>query len=304
MGRILKKGDRGIATQFVTRNQAIRRLQVSLSDFRKICILKGIHPREPRKKKNLKRGVSKTYYHIKDIQYLFHEPILDRFKEYRVYLRRVKRAIGRKDYFTAHQLKLRKPTYKLNLVIKERYPTLQDALRDLDDALSTIALFSTMAQIAGVQGSVIHACSRLLTEFQLYVIQTKSLRKVFLSIKGIYFQCSLMGEVVTWVAPHEFTTRRPPDVDFRLMLTFVEFYINLIGFVNFHLYLKLNLTYPPKIPGRFSAPPHLHIHKAHSYQFKHERYDTLDQLSSLNHSIESAGRYSVPVVPNLGSRRQ
>ena len=289
MGRIFKKGDRGIATQYQTRNQAIRRLQVSLSDFRKICVLKGIHPREPQKKKHLKRGVNKTYYHIKDIQYLSHEPILDRFKEYRVYLRRVKKAIGRKDYHTAHQLKLRKPTYQLNQVIKERYPTLQDAVRDLDDALSTIALFSTMAQIAGVQGSIIQACSRLIAEFQLYAIQTKALRKVFLSIKGIYFQCSIMGEVVTWVAPHAFTTRRPADVDFRLMLTFVEFYINLIGFVNFHLYLKLNLTYPPQIPGRLAAPPHLHIHRAHSYQFKQERYGTLEMLSSLNHSIQTAG---------------
>ena len=292
MGRILKKGQRGVGTQYITRNQAIRKLQVSLSDFRKICILKGVYPREPKKKKHLKKGVNKTYYHLKDIQYISHEPILDRFKEYRGYLRRVKRAVGRKDYFTAHQLKLRKPTYKLDQVIKERYPTLQDAVRDLDDAMSTIALFGTMAQIAGVQGAVIHACSRLLTEFQLYVIQTKALRKVFLSIKGIYFQCDIMGEVVTWVAPHEFTTRRPPDVDFKLMLTFVEFYISLIGFVNFHLYLKLNLTYPPKIPGRLDAPPHLHIHRAHNYQFKSERYETLDLLTSLNHSIETAGKHS------------
>lgn len=291
MGRIVKKGDKGIATQYVTRNQAIRRLQVRLSDFRKICILKGIYPREPKKKKHLKKGVSKTYYHIKDVQYLSHEPIIDKFREFRVYLRRVRRAIGRKDYYTAHQLKLRKPTYKLDLVIRERYPTLQDALRDLDDALSTIALFSTMAQIAGVQSSVIHACTRLLAEFQLYVIQTQSLRKVFLSIKGIYFQCDVMGEPVTWISPHEFTTRRPADVDFKLMLTFVEFYINLIGFVNFHLFQKLNLTYPPKIPGRIEAPPHLHIHRAQNYQFESGRYETLDMLTSLNHSIETAGEY-------------
>lgn len=288
MGRIIRKGERGIATQYITRNRAIRRLQVTLSDFRKLCILKGVYPREPRKKKKL-RGRGKTYYHTKDIQYLSHESIIDKFREFRVYLRRVKRAMGREDYHTAHHLKLRKPTYRLEHLVRERYPSLPDALRDLDDALSTVALFATMAQIAQVSGAVIDACKRLLTEFQMYVIQTRSLRKVFLSIKGVYFQCCVEGELVTWVAPHEFTARRPASVDFRVMLTFVEFYINLIGFVNFHLYQKLNLTYPPKIPDRIAAPPHLHIHKAQNYQFLSDRYETLSRLSSLNHSIEAAG---------------
>ena len=39
----------------------------------------------------------------------------------------------------------------------------------------------------------------------------------------------------------------PSDVDFRVMLTFVEFYTTMIGFVNFKLYNMLNLHYPPKV---------------------------------------------------------
>jgi pescadillo protein len=39
----------------------------------------------------------------------------------------------------------------------------------------------------------------------------------------------------------------PSDVDFRVMLTFVEFYNTLIGFVNFKLYHTLGLCYPPKL---------------------------------------------------------
>ena len=39
----------------------------------------------------------------------------------------------------------------------------------------------------------------------------------------------------------------PSDVDFRVMLTFVEFYTTMAGFVNFKLYNALNLHYPPKV---------------------------------------------------------
>jgi hypothetical protein len=46
----------------------------------------------------------------------------------------------------------------------------------------------------------------------------------------------------------------PSDVDFRVMLTFVEFYNTLIGFVNFKLYHTLGLCYPPKV---YSRNPHI-----------------------------------------------
>lgn len=39
----------------------------------------------------------------------------------------------------------------------------------------------------------------------------------------------------------------PTDVDFRVMLTFVEFYASLMGFVNFKLFTGLNLKYPPQV---------------------------------------------------------
>lgn len=39
----------------------------------------------------------------------------------------------------------------------------------------------------------------------------------------------------------------PEDVDFRIMLTFIEFYTTMLGFVNYQLYHSMNLHYPPQV---------------------------------------------------------
>ena len=50
-----------------------------------------------------------------------------------------------------------------------------------------------------------------------------------------------------------FFLQPPTDVDFRVMLTFVEFYTTMIGFVNFKLYNMLNLHYPPKVSSSLTV---------------------------------------------------
>ncbi|GAA5930209.1 mRNA-binding ribosome synthesis protein NOP7 [Sporobolomyces koalae] len=244
-----KKGEAGASKNYITRNQAIKKLQCTLGDFRRLCILKGIYPREPRNRKKANKGSSApaSFYYSKDIQYLLHEPVLDKLREHKAFAKKLSKAVGRGEWALAKNLEESKPTYRLDHIIKERYPTFTDSLRDLDDALSLIVLFACLPASQTVPASVIANCSRLAAEWQLYVMRTKSLRKVFLSIKGIYFQAEVQGQTITWLVPYMFTQNIPSDLDYRIMLTFLELYQTLLGFVFYKLYTDNNLVYPPKL---------------------------------------------------------
>ncbi|OLN84316.1 Pescadillo-like protein [Colletotrichum chlorophyti] len=256
MGKIKKKGQAGAAKNYVTRNQAIRKLQISLPDFRKLCIWKGIYPREPRSKKKVSKSstASTTFYYAKDIQYLLHEPLLQKFRDQKALEKKISRALGRGDVGDAKRLEKNaarpeetgKPRYTLDHVIRERYPTFIDAVRDLDDCLSMLFLFANLPSSSSVPAKMIARCERLCLEFQHYLIVSQSVTKSFLSIKGIYYQANIQGEDVLWLVPYKFNQRIVGDVDFRIMGTFVEFYMTLLGFINFRLYTSLGLKYPPK----------------------------------------------------------
>lgn len=234
----------------MTRKRALKKLQLSLKAFRRLCILKGIYPREPRNRKRAQKGATgiKTMYAKKDIQFLLHEPIVWKLREYKIFSRKVGRAKAVKDFAAMKRYINNHPTIKLDHIVKERYPTFVDALRDLDDCLTLCFLFSTFPSMAHIPRQQFMLCKRLTMEFLHAVIESKALRKVFISIKGYYYQAEIQGETVTWIVPHQFSFQPQSrmEVDFKLMSTFVEFYIVMLGFVNFRLYHALNLQYPPQ----------------------------------------------------------
>ncbi|KAJ6015526.1 hypothetical protein N7540_010117 [Penicillium herquei] len=253
MGKIKKKGTSGQAKNYITRTQAVRKLQISLPDFRRLCIFKGIYPREPRNKKKASKTSTPntTFYYTKDISYLLHEPLLNKFRDQKALAKKIARSLGRGEVSDAARLeKTHAPKLTLDHVIKERYPTFIDALRDLDDALSLLFLFATLPSTTHVPHKTIAMCQRVCHEFQHYLITTNSLRKSFLSIKGIYYQATIQGQDIMWLVPYRFVQRVNGDVDYRIMATFVDFYTTLLGFVNFRLYSSIGFRYPPKFDTR------------------------------------------------------
>lgn len=119
-------------------------------------------------------------------------------------MRRLAKAKGRADYHVAERIIDNRPFYKLNNVVKERYPTLIDALRDLDDGLSMCCLYAKFSKHRNCPAALVNWSRRLTVEFMHYIIESRALRKVFVSIKGYYYQAEVMGQAITWVVPHDF----------------------------------------------------------------------------------------------------
>lgn len=57
---------------------------------------------------------------MKDILFLKHEPLLEKFREMRAYEKKVKKAVSKKNKDLAERLLTRKPSYTLDMLIRER----------------------------------------------------------------------------------------------------------------------------------------------------------------------------------------
>ena len=53
-----------------------------------------------------------------------------------------------------------------------------------------------------IPARVVATARRLALEFEAYVVRAHALRKVFVSVKGIYYQADIQGQAVTWLVPH------------------------------------------------------------------------------------------------------
>jgi len=54
-----------------------------------------------------------------------------------------------------------------------------------------------------------------------------------------------MNQKITYLIPYKYPANLPLDVDYRVMATFLDFYIVLIKFVIYKLYASVGLKYPP-----------------------------------------------------------
>ena len=235
---------KGSAAKYLTRTQSLRKLQLKLNEFRRLCILKGIFPKEPPK---FFKGVNKTYYLKKDINFLANEKLLNKFREMKTYQRKIKKAQLMTKKYEANRLIENKPTYTLTHIIKERYPRFVDALQDVDDALCLIGIFANLPKfdLLKISNEKVNMAKRLLREFYLYTSINQNIKKGFISIKGIYLTCEIMGEEITWLNPFSHPQKITYDIDYEIMNDFLELYISLMQFVNFKLFKDVGLDYPP-----------------------------------------------------------
>ena len=232
------KGKVGTAAQYISRAKALKKLQLSLADFRRLCILKGVYPRAPQKKPE---GADKTYYHVRDIRYLAADPIRFQLYEEEATQKKKTKLVGLGKLVLARELEKRTSQgIDLSHVIRERYPTFVAALMDLDDCISTLALIGSIPtdRESKFSAEVIGECSSLYTEFLADVATAGGLAKTFASIKGFfYFQADLSdGAKVTWLHPHRFANETPADVDMKVLITFCLWYRTLLKFVLYKLY--------------------------------------------------------------------
>jgi len=245
-------------TGYINRNQAIRRMNLNIQQFRKMCIMKGIHPVEPGLKR-IRKQSSRTWYFLKDINFMRRDEILGWFDDYRMYKKKKAYLIGVRKNAELAVLKQNKPTLNVEHYVRERYPTLQDAVNDLDDALSLVCLFVEMQY--GVTAKIMKKkqfkeCIRLKSEWMAYVTETHALRKVFVSIKGIYYQAEVLGSPITWLAPHSQRIRVPTTIDVMTMTFFVQFYTTALNFIFYRLYTDQGYKYPPTIDQKLLGEGH------------------------------------------------
>lgn len=74
----LLQGMTGEAVKYISRAKAIKKLQINLFNFNRLCIIKGIYPIEPKNRIKAQGGNSKfkPLYLKKDIKFLLHDPLI------------------------------------------------------------------------------------------------------------------------------------------------------------------------------------------------------------------------------------
>lgn len=240
MGRKTPKGKKGKAANLVSSKDLRARIGLQDDkDIRRAQILRGVYPRENPKQRNN----PEANFHRKDVAMLAYDQMTEFIRSHNAYLIKKNKAMHRQEHIPKNE-----PKAPYAELIRSRYPTFADALRDLDDALTTIALFSQLSGNSKIPTEKVNRCRELLTEFHYYVSHTHSLKYAFISVRGFHFEANIEGQSILWLIPHDFPIPIPPEseVDFDVLLNFLELYEQLLKFVNTKLFIELGMKYPPE----------------------------------------------------------
>eukprot|EP00993_Chasmostoma_nieuportense_P005762 NODE_637_length_1988_cov_176.296077_g590_i0.p1 GENE.NODE_637_length_1988_cov_176.296077_g590_i0~~NODE_637_length_1988_cov_176.296077_g590_i0.p1 ORF type:complete len:637 (-),score=205.53 NODE_637_length_1988_cov_176.296077_g590_i0:76-1929(-) len=262
----LKKKNIRFQRKYLARAQATRKLDISLAVFKKLCIIKGVYPRLPSHlPTRVGRRKEHIYYRRIDINDLMQDPLLAVLRKNVAFQRRVKKKLIKGDHWGAKSFKqVKEPAYILAPIIKERYPTFAHALKELEDALCHVSLFASLAPELECKSCInnptklptalAEKSKLMMKKFNTYVQQTNSLRKTFLSVKGIYYEADIDSVRTVWMVPYFFSIKMPSEVDGNVMITFLEFYLTFLEFVMFRLEHDLKVKAMEKVEKEDDDP--------------------------------------------------
>ena len=228
----------GKSSKLIREEKALDRVALTPEDFRRVAILKDVHPQVMPQD----RSSPWAYFHKSDLALINGDTFSWFIRHKQSWENKYKKAVNRGETFSAPQPK---PPYAE--LIRSRYPTVADAIRDLDDGLTTVALVSQLASVPHIDAARIRRASELIAEFHFYVAKAQLLKKGFISVKGYYFEASIEMMPVIWRIPHRFPLQVEEGVDYKVIADFLELYENLLSFINAHLYRSIEMKYPPSI---------------------------------------------------------
>ncbi|CAA9988103.1 pescadillo-like protein [Plasmodium knowlesi strain H] len=250
--KLRKKANKKKEGKYFTKKSILKKLYLKEKEFRKLCIFKGIYPKDFKEiplKYRTKFYKQKVYYSKNDFKKLAHEKIIQDFRKIQTCLKKYKKyKLALEDEEKCKSLIKNFPKYTLDHIIKERFPVFSYAIEDLDDALSAIVAYSLLPsnEKVGIQNRFVTNCEVIKNHFHYYAYKTNRIKKAFITVKGYYLQAEILQKKVTWVIPHTFTPYLEKTIDFSIITTFIEYYICLLKFVLFKLYKMHNMTYPPE----------------------------------------------------------
>ncbi|KAH0793316.1 Pescadillo N-terminus family protein [Histomonas meleagridis] len=237
MGKITRKGTKGRKANLVRQDKIEERVSLpNRIEFRRLAILHGVYPKEIPKETNSPFAA----FHKKDLTMINNSPMAWYIREHTAWVNKFQKKLNRKELFKAPE-----PKAPYAEIIRSRYPTFADALHDLDDALTTVALFAQLTGTQLIPSEKINDCIKLITEFHYYVARTNSLNYGFISVRGFHFEATIEGEKILWLIPHEFPIPPDAEVDYKVLLDFLELYEQLLRFVNIRLFIQIGMKYPP-----------------------------------------------------------